>query len=196
MILVLTLQHSSELGRLEERTRTLAEEVALLRLELERRPRAQQPQETPATGRRVTPRRRRRLEIFIPFWGDPACSMTRWTASAPRGSALDAIVVDDCYPDPSVAETLRARRPTRASATCATPRTSGIAGNFQHCLDLASGDLVMFMGCDDLLQPDFARRMPRRARRFRTPPSSSPASGSSTPTVDRHCRSATGSSDG
>jgi hypothetical protein len=38
VILLLTLQHSSELGRLEERTRTLAEEVALLRLELDRRP--------------------------------------------------------------------------------------------------------------------------------------------------------------
>ena len=36
VILVLTLQHSSELSRLEERTRTLAEEVALLRVEVER----------------------------------------------------------------------------------------------------------------------------------------------------------------
>lgn len=35
VIMVLTLQHSSELGRLEERTRTLAEEIALLRLEIE-----------------------------------------------------------------------------------------------------------------------------------------------------------------
>jgi hypothetical protein len=34
VLLVLTLQHSYELGRLEEKTRTLAEEVALLRLEL------------------------------------------------------------------------------------------------------------------------------------------------------------------
>jgi hypothetical protein len=37
VLLMLTLQHSYELGRLEERTRTLAEEVALLRLELDRR---------------------------------------------------------------------------------------------------------------------------------------------------------------
>lgn len=37
LILVLTLHHSSELGRLEERTRTLAEEVALLRLLVEGR---------------------------------------------------------------------------------------------------------------------------------------------------------------
>ncbi len=36
VLLVLTLQHSYELGRLEEKTRTLAEEVALLRLELSR----------------------------------------------------------------------------------------------------------------------------------------------------------------
>ena len=37
VIMVLTLQHSSELGRLEERTRTLAEDVALLQVELETR---------------------------------------------------------------------------------------------------------------------------------------------------------------
>ncbi len=36
VLLLLTLQHSYELGRLEERTRTLAEEVGLLRLELQR----------------------------------------------------------------------------------------------------------------------------------------------------------------
>jgi hypothetical protein len=35
MLLAMSLQHSFELGRLEERTRTLAEEVALLRLSLE-----------------------------------------------------------------------------------------------------------------------------------------------------------------
>ena len=48
VLLVLSLQHSYELGRLEERTRTLAEEVALLRLELE----------AGSRGRRVTPSRR------------------------------------------------------------------------------------------------------------------------------------------
>lgn len=36
VIMILTLQHSSELGRLEERTRTLAEEIALLRVDIER----------------------------------------------------------------------------------------------------------------------------------------------------------------
>lgn len=36
LLLVVSVQHSYELGRLEERSRTLAEEVALLRLELAR----------------------------------------------------------------------------------------------------------------------------------------------------------------
>src|SRR3954470_24744088 len=35
LLLVVSVQHSSELGRLEDRTRTLAEEVALLRLQLD-----------------------------------------------------------------------------------------------------------------------------------------------------------------
>ncbi len=37
VLLMLTLHHSYELGRLEEKTRTLAEEIALLRLELDTR---------------------------------------------------------------------------------------------------------------------------------------------------------------
>ncbi|MGN6129990.1 MAG: DUF2304 domain-containing protein [Nocardioidaceae bacterium] len=44
LLLVVSVQHSYELGRLEERSRTLAEEVALLRLELARtQPSEQEP---------------------------------------------------------------------------------------------------------------------------------------------------------
>ncbi len=52
VLLMLTLQHSYELGRVEERTRTLAEEVALLRLELDRATGASdhQPPADPAHG--------------------------------------------------------------------------------------------------------------------------------------------------
>lgn len=42
LLLVVSVQHSYELGRLEERSRTLAEEVALLRLELARTQRSEQ----------------------------------------------------------------------------------------------------------------------------------------------------------
>lgn len=46
VILVLTLQHSSELSRLEERTRTLAEEIALLHLDVDTLARTDQPDES------------------------------------------------------------------------------------------------------------------------------------------------------
>ena len=49
LLLVVSVQHSSELGRLEERTRTLAEEVALLRMQLQvRTSRADEPTPTAA----------------------------------------------------------------------------------------------------------------------------------------------------
>ena len=35
LLLLVSVQHSSELGRLEERSRTLAEELALLKMEVE-----------------------------------------------------------------------------------------------------------------------------------------------------------------
>jgi hypothetical protein len=42
VLMVLTLQHSYELGRLEDKTRTLAEELAIVRMELdELRPRVE-----------------------------------------------------------------------------------------------------------------------------------------------------------
>ena len=47
VLMVLTLQHSYELGRLEDKTRTLAEELAILRLELERRQGPSEPGPTP-----------------------------------------------------------------------------------------------------------------------------------------------------
>jgi len=48
VLLVLTLQHSYELGRLEEKTRTLAEELALLRLEIARH--SHEPEAAPSPG--------------------------------------------------------------------------------------------------------------------------------------------------
>jgi hypothetical protein len=51
LLLAVSVQHSSELGRLEERTRTLAEEVGLLRLELSSLRPQQRRDEHPAGAR-------------------------------------------------------------------------------------------------------------------------------------------------
>lgn len=66
LLLAMSLQHSYELGRLEERTRTLAEEVALLRLTLDER--------TPDD--RGPDRRGPEVTDEVPGHGDPGESPT------------------------------------------------------------------------------------------------------------------------
>ena len=39
--------------------------------------------------------------------------------------------------------------------------TLGVAGNFQRCLDLASGEFVAFLGCDDRLMPRYVEFVTR-----------------------------------
>ncbi|MBA3781023.1 MAG: DUF2304 domain-containing protein [Nocardioides sp.] len=45
LLLIVSMQHSYEIGRLEERTQTLAEELALLQLEQDAQPRAAREQQ-------------------------------------------------------------------------------------------------------------------------------------------------------
>ncbi|GAA1922883.1 glycosyltransferase family 2 protein [Nocardioides hwasunensis] len=99
-----------------------------------------------------------RLEIFVPYWGDP--SLLRTTIDSVRAQDDDRwtlTVVDDCYPDPSVADSF-AREGDPRIRYRRNDENLGIAGNFQRCLDLASGDAVVFLGCDDVLEPSYVAR--------------------------------------
>lgn len=48
------------------------------------------------------------------------------------------------------------------------PRTLGIPGNFQRCLDLAGAPYVAFVGCDDLLRTDYVTTVLDLADQFPT----------------------------
>lgn len=98
------------------------------------------------------------LEILIPYWGDP--ELLRTTVDSVRAQTDDRwtlTVVDDCYPDPSVAESFATEEDPRIRYR-RNAENLGIAGNFQRCLDLASGEAVVFLGCDDVLLPDYVAR--------------------------------------
>ncbi|MCP3422541.1 glycosyltransferase family 2 protein [Nocardioides pinisoli] len=98
------------------------------------------------------------LEVFIPFWGDPdLLYATVESVKAQTDPAWVVTVVDDCYPDPDVA-THFAREVDPRIRYERNATNLGIEANFQRCLDLASGELMMFMGCDDLLEPGFVAR--------------------------------------
>jgi glycosyltransferase involved in cell wall biosynthesis len=98
------------------------------------------------------------LQILVPFWGDPellyAAIDSVLAQSDPQWSL---VVVDDAYPDPDVAKHFAAVSDARISYQ-RNESNLGIAANFQRCLDLASGDLITFLGCDDLLEQEYVAR--------------------------------------
>jgi glycosyltransferase involved in cell wall biosynthesis len=98
------------------------------------------------------------LEVFVPFWGDPellyATIDSVRTQTDPNWRMT---IVDDCYPDPSVARHFALEDDPRITYV-RNEANLGIAANFEKCRRMASADLVMFLGCDDLLHPDFVSR--------------------------------------
>jgi glycosyltransferase involved in cell wall biosynthesis len=98
------------------------------------------------------------LEVFVPFWGDP--DLLYATVNSVRAQTdpdWTMTVVDDCYPDPSVARYFEQADDPRITYV-RNDTNLGIAANFEMCRRLASQDLVMFLGCDDLLHPTFVSR--------------------------------------
>lgn len=95
------------------------------------------------------------IEILVPFWGDPELLYaTVDSVRAQTDGDWTMVVVDDCYPDPSVAERFAAETDPRIRYL-RNETNLGITDNYARCLELASAELMMFLGCDDLLDPDF-----------------------------------------
>ena len=103
---------------------------------------------------------------------------------AQRDPRWTLTIVDDCYPDPAVAA-LFARESDQRIRYRRNEENLGIAANFQRCLDLASGEAVVFLGCDDVMLPDFVARAHKPWPPSPTRTSSSPGCRSSTPPAGR-----------
>lgn len=106
------------------------------------------------------------LEIFVPFWGDPAL-LHACIDSVKAQDDPDWVltVVDDCYPDETVAASFAAETDPRITYL-RNEHNLGITGNYERCRELATGDLMMFLGCDDLLRPGFVAQVKDLHRRF------------------------------
>ena len=106
------------------------------------------------------------LDILLPFWGDP--DLMRQTVRSVLAQDSDdwlLTVVDDCYPDESIAQWF---------ATLDDPRITyhrnetnlGITDNNRACLDRATQDVIVFLGCDDLMYPGYVRTILAAHRDF------------------------------
>ncbi|KRD44636.1 glycosyl transferase [Cellulomonas sp. Root930] len=95
------------------------------------------------------------LDILVPFWGDPQLLQDAIrSVQAQTSTDWVVTVVDDAYPDASVAEFFASLGDPRVRYV-RNETNLGITDNYRRCLELAEHDLLVFLGCDDLLLPDF-----------------------------------------
>lgn len=105
------------------------------------------------------------IDIFIPFWGRPEYLYAAVRSVLNQTSTNWRLtVVDDAYPedvspffDECSDERVRYLR---------NGKNLGIIGNFAKCQALATGDYTVFMGCDDLLLPNYVEMIEQVAARF------------------------------
>jgi glycosyltransferase involved in cell wall biosynthesis len=95
------------------------------------------------------------LDILVPFWGDP--EMLKQTVR----SVLDQespdwllTVVDDAYPDAGVPDYFAAIDDERVRYV-RNETNRGITENYRTCVARATQDVVVILGCDDVLLPNY-----------------------------------------
>lgn len=95
------------------------------------------------------------LDIFIPFWGEPALLFDAVASvRAQRNNQWRLTVVDDCYPDAAVAAFFAELDDERVMYL-RNDENLGITDNYRRCIGLARAEHVALLGCDDLMHPDY-----------------------------------------
>lgn len=95
------------------------------------------------------------LDILLPFWGDPG--LLRETVAsvlAQRNGDWLLTVVDDAYPDESVPAWFATLADPRITYV-RKPVNEGITANYRTCVARATQDVVVILGCDDVLEPSY-----------------------------------------
>lgn len=95
------------------------------------------------------------LEIVVPFWGDPRMLQeTVRSVQLQENGDWVLTVVDDAYPDPTVAEFFAGLDDPRITYV-RNEVNLGITENYRRCIELATQDVLVLLGCDDLLLPNY-----------------------------------------
>jgi glycosyltransferase involved in cell wall biosynthesis len=105
------------------------------------------------------------IDVLLPYYGDPQLLYAAVrSVLAQTSPELRLVVVDDGYPDPGVAPWFAALDDPRVEYH-RNPVNLGVNGNFRRVLSLARADHVVFMGCDDLLEPGYVAAVSEALRR-------------------------------
>lgn len=95
------------------------------------------------------------IDVLLPYWGDRGhMEQAVRSVLAQEDTDWRMTVVDDCYPDPWLGPWLADLGDDRISYHRNEPN-AGITENYRRCLALATQDIVVFMGCDDVMLPRY-----------------------------------------
>lgn len=94
-------------------------------------------------------------EIFVPFWGEPALLFkTIDSVRAQRREDWSMTVLDDCYPDETVAEYFSELSDPRITYV-RNETNLGITENYREAIRRARGEYITILGCDDLMHENY-----------------------------------------
>lgn len=106
------------------------------------------------------------LDIFIPYWGDPGyMKETVLSVVAQDSDDWELTIIDDAYPDLTVQDFV---------AELAHPRITyirkehneGITANYRSCVALAKHEMLVILGCDDIMHPNYVSTILAGHERF------------------------------
>lgn len=95
------------------------------------------------------------LDIFIPYWGDPEY-MKETVKSVLSQDSDDWLltVVDDAYPTMEIHDFMMAIKDDRVRYV-RKDHNAGITENYRTCVSMATEDVLVILGCDDVLLPNY-----------------------------------------
>jgi glycosyltransferase involved in cell wall biosynthesis len=106
------------------------------------------------------------LDIFIPYWGDPAyMKETVLSVLAQENGDWLLTVVDDAYPGTEIADYMAGIQDARVRYI-RKDVNAGITENYRTCVGMASQEVMVILGCDDVLLPNYVDVILAAHRRF------------------------------
>lgn len=95
------------------------------------------------------------LDIFVPYWGDPAFMReTVDSVLAQENPDWLLTVVDDAYPSLEIKEYVSGINDPRVRYI-RKDINAGITENYRTCVAMATEDVLVILGCDDVLLPNY-----------------------------------------
>ncbi|MEA5456021.1 glycosyltransferase [Sinomonas sp. JGH33] len=95
------------------------------------------------------------LDILIPYWGDPGyMKVTVNSVLAQNNGDWKLTVVDDAYPSDEIKDFVAALGDDRITYI-RKDQNEGITENYRTCVSLASEEVMVILGCDDVLLPNY-----------------------------------------